>query len=753
MNPAQPIPNERLFHPDASIVLVGCRGAGKRTLGFIGATYLRRRLITEDHFFEATTGLSRAAFLERHGKEAFARRTAEVLVLMLHSNRAGCVIETGMGSLLSPESRVALAEFARTNPVVYVHRERERIADLLALGVDEADRLMRADAGHRDCSNLEYYNLFNGPEEGSTAATLGGGSAAPPDAANHMLLRAREDFERFLDFVTGQGTTRAWLESPFSIRAVPPEHRAYSYALRLRLSCFMTLGFDLEDLQARADAVELIVDTWPEDILTVLARTVAQIRRKVALPIIFHVEENPREEAKRPQDVRDDVDTRLLLQGLRLGVEYISVDLDRNPELVSAVMRRRGRSKVMGNFWYNGLGAPPWSHQVHIDNYMRAQTLGCSLVRMVRFSTGDSEPEHLDAFRGHLEAALAATTALSAAGGAHQHHHQQSRPVLVAYDFSVLGARTPLQSRVLAPVRHSAMRPTGREALATVCTCSSSFGNLFRSSQLDALQFYTLGSDVAYSVSPAMHRAAYEFSGMPHAFEAVTCGSLEQLMKICSGAVFGGASLTAPFKEAVMPFLALTSKHARAIGAVNTVLPLRGASSSILDHVNSRNKAGIPQGLYGDNTDWSSIASCLRRTLSPRNHVQPGTTTCLVVGAGGMARAAVYALVQLGARRIFIWNRTRDRAEKVAAHFNSWWAASASAGNGSGSGGGGGSGETICRVIPSLDDPWPEGFEMPTIVVSCVPASSTAPDEPPANFTMPLPWLRSRTGGVVVEVG
>jgi hypothetical protein len=55
----RPAPSTRDFRSDASIVLIGCRGSGKRSLGFIGATHLGRRLITEDHYFLESTGISR----------------------------------------------------------------------------------------------------------------------------------------------------------------------------------------------------------------------------------------------------------------------------------------------------------------------------------------------------------------------------------------------------------------------------------------------------------------------------------------------------------------------------------------------------------------------------------------------------------------------------------------------------------------------------------------------------------------------
>src|SRR6187402_2790837 len=59
-------PASRQFPRNASIVLIGSRGSGKRTLGFIGATHLGRRLITEDHYFQEATGVSRYGFAPKN---------------------------------------------------------------------------------------------------------------------------------------------------------------------------------------------------------------------------------------------------------------------------------------------------------------------------------------------------------------------------------------------------------------------------------------------------------------------------------------------------------------------------------------------------------------------------------------------------------------------------------------------------------------------------------------------------------------
>lgn len=740
----KPPRNETLFEPSASIVLVGCRGAGKRSLGFMGALHLRRKLVTEDHYFEKVTGLTRGKFLSKHGKDAFARRIIEVFKEMLDSNRNKCIIECGMTSL-TKEAQGALREFSKTNPVVYVHREEKWVRQ--QLDKDEADQLLEMDKSHRECSNMEYFNLYDssGDHQDPIAA-----SASPaeyqPSSRSSKLLSAREDFTRFLDFITGKGVTRTWLESPFSVSAIPPEYRSYSYALRLRLSYLLDMDLRWEDFEAQADCIELIIDTWPEDLLNIVATQVALIRRKLRVPVIYHVEENPRGERRRSVEEKMTMDIELLNLGLRLGVDYLSLDLLRPPEMSDFVLAHKGRTKIIGNFTFAGFGAIHWHDERTFEHYRRAQALGCDIVRMARFCTADSPREKLEEFKAKLNAAI-----------------PDPKPPFVGYDYSVLGVRLPLQSRILNPVKHPDT-DNERDHLATVSTYPSAFMNLFRSFILDPLRFYVVGANVSYSLSPTMHHAAYDFSGMPHTYQPATCTTLDELNAFCTGPSFGGANLTAPFKVAIMPHLKIKSLHASVIGAVNVVLPLRGSTNFILDHANSRNKAGPAADFYGDNTDWRAIHTCLQRAVSPRNSVQPSRTTALVIGAGGMARAAIYALVQLGCRNIFVYNRTVANAADVAAHFNRWAAgqgitagagapAGGEANGGSAEGvGGGAASRDLCRVISSTAQPWPEEYAPPTMVISCVPATS-ADRSPPADFEMPLQWLRSPTGGVVVEVG
>ena len=111
---------------------------------------------------------------------------------------------------------------------------------------------------------------------------------------------------------------------------------------------------------------------------------------------------------------------------------------------------------------------------------------------------------------------------------------------------------------------------------------------------------------------------------------------------------FGGASVTIPLKLDVMPLLNALSPSAKAIGAVNTVVV---------------GTDGYQRILCGDNTDWLGILRPIQRRLTVQNPV------ALIIGAGGTAMAAAYAMQHLRAE-LYIYNRTFTKAEALAERFN-----------------------------------------------------------------------------------
>lgn len=187
----------------------------------------------------------------------------------------------------------------------------------MRLGDEEATRLAKADLAHRKCSNFEFFNLYDDSSSDGTDTPPENGLAK----ISSRLKYAKEDFSKYLDFLTGQGVIRSGLESPFSIAALPAEFRSYTHALSLRLSVIPDL--DLTDLEAGLDAVQLKIDAWSPDLQKLIGKQVSTIRRSLGVPVIFQVEDYAFEDSNLSPQEKEEAYFVLMEYGLRLGVEYL----------------------------------------------------------------------------------------------------------------------------------------------------------------------------------------------------------------------------------------------------------------------------------------------------------------------------------------------------------------------------------------------------------------------------------------------
>ncbi|GKZ98276.1 hypothetical protein AnigIFM59636_002683 [Aspergillus niger] len=114
-----------------------------------------------------------------------------------------------------------------------------------------------------------------------------------------------------------------------------------------------------------------------------------------------------------------------------------------------------------------------------------------------------------------------------------------------------------------------------------------------------------------------------------------------------------------PHKLTAFEYCSNVSDSARAIGAINTHLTTR------FPRVNGK------VVVKSDNTDWSGLYTLTTEDISQRGmHSKKGTGKIgLVIGAGGAARAAVYALLQAEYSTIIIWNRTVEKADSIIRDF------------------------------------------------------------------------------------
>ncbi|WP_012693093.1 shikimate dehydrogenase [Deinococcus deserti] len=152
---------------------------------------------------------------------------------------------------------------------------------------------------------------------------------------------------------------------------------------------------------------------------------------------------------------------------------------------------------------------------------------------------------------------------------------------------------------------------------------------------------FLFADPAAHSLSPRMHNAAFEWAGISGQYQAqqVPAADLPARVEGLRQPGILGANLSLPHKESVLPLLDALSDAARAIGAVNTIIHRDGQ-------------------LIGDNTDAPGLMAALDDAGAPDRG------PAAVLGAGGAARAAVWALRAAG-REVLVVNRTQARAEAL----------------------------------------------------------------------------------------
>jgi pentafunctional AROM polypeptide len=388
----------------------------------------------------------------------------------------------------------------------------------------------------------------------------------------------------------------------------------------------------LDTLAAGADALELRVDLLraPADAdvtgayvppLSYVADQVAALRRASDLPIVYTVRTATQGGAF--PDGAADAAFALFELGLRLGVEYVDVETTWPEDRVKKLVAAKGVSQIIAS-WHDWTGAFNWADAQ--EKYDRAATFG-DIVKIVGKANSLADNFTLRTF----------VEKVAAAPGA--------KP-LIAINMGVHGQLSRVLNETLSPVTHPLL-PTaaapGQMSVAEVHAALHLLG------ALPAREFALLGSPIAHSPSPALHNTAFGALGLPHKYGLLETAEAEdaRVHELLHSPTFGGASVTIPLKETVVPLMDELSADARAIGAVNTII------------VDDKRR------LIGDNTDWTGIVECVRAQWPLGAPLEAG----LVLGAGGTARAAVHALRALGAGRVYLYNRTRARAEAVRAAF------------------------------------------------------------------------------------
>ncbi|PWY87131.1 hypothetical protein BO94DRAFT_596337 [Aspergillus sclerotioniger CBS 115572] len=653
--------DSRRYSADATVLLVGFVGAGKKILGIIASVALRRRFIDFDAAFRQEVQLSPQEYIARHGSARYRESELEVTRSLLERNSTGCVI-VGLGWSGNHQQQQLLKDFARNHPVVYIRRGPADLRQFIATSLDTFSRIYAAgNQFFQSCSNFDFFNR----RQESTD------SVGRPLPAYMKLKETERVFLGFLGRILGRACRVLYSSEPFS-----PSH---TYALQAPLSWLETEP-DLEVLESGVDAINLIIDsaavTAEHAFTDKLVKHMATVRKHTRVPVFV--------------ETRSPMQPELLESLLRLAPDVLACPLDSGPfrELNSI----KGHTKI-------------------IATYQQSTPLSGSQCAELASLLERARSSGFDALRVTAEANVPADSLSCIA--LQQHMSESNFPVII-YHTGLQGRSSICLNPTLSPVVPPSMQDTG-------LTLESVQRALVSCYLLPKRKFTVFGQNVANSLSPAMHNAAYTACGLPHVYNIVCSDDFSDIHRLLHSADHGGVAITLPYKSDVLPFLDEISPDVKDIQAVNTVTIEQARPDGAIT-------------LKGHNTDYIGIRDCIHKHLSPANAIRPGITA-LIIGAGGMARAAIYACYQLGVRQICIYNRTIANAQTLADYYSHWADSN--------------TGTRLHIQVLRSSDPWPEHLRQPTIIAACLPAFDMS--QSPVSLHIPDAWLQSPTGGVLID--
>ncbi|CAH0473101.1 unnamed protein product [Peronospora belbahrii] len=597
------------------VFVIGMRGAGKSSVAKAASTALKLNLLDTDKMLEKELGETIANFVARHNHtwEAFREKQNDLLLRLIANPPPATIISCGGGVVESPEIVNALEKYPY---VVHVHRD---IKDVLSY-------LDSSEESHRPSLGNSHANVWARREplyqrSSSFEFVVNAGDMDYP--------RINRDFVRFLSVVT------------------PGLHTSFDYRSICRLDTFfLTLTFPdvndarptINDITKGVDALELRVDLlkFPEDTKFVAAQ-VALLRSLSTLPIIFTVRSKGQGGAFPDGEEHEQKMFELLQLGVRLGCEFVDMETCWSSKARENLMAHRHRSAVISSF--HAVQKP--TSEAEIKAIFR-ECYSQGKVQIVKVVIKAYSPQN---------ALMVDRIAKDFANA-----WQQQMPI-ISLCTTDAGKLTRVLNRTLTPVTHPllpAAAVPGQLSVKEIMTLRKQLG------LLPVRKFFLFGSPIQNSPSPAMHNAGFKSASLNSLFTYGlhnTTNALEIVKRMrASNTSFGGGSVTIPLKVDIMEHLNEVSPAAQAIGAVNTIV--------------REDRSGSPYW-KGDNTDWLGILRPISKRLAIANVRKPiHELTALVVGAGGTSMAALYAMRQLGVGKLFVFNRTLEKAQTVAMRFD-----------------------------------------------------------------------------------
>lgn len=592
---------------DRSIILIGMRGAGKTTAGGWLAETLHREFIDLDIELERRVGQTIPEMIRGDlGWEGFRKGELELLQEVMTKQAYGYVFSCGGGIVESDVARKMLTTYKESGGyVLQVHRDTEQVIEYLmsdksrpAYTEEIRGVYERRKPWFDDCSNFKYHS--------------------PHQDGSRVLREAPADFKSFVSMMCGHS-----------------DH--FEKVKRKRQSFFVSLTVpdvaDAVDILPRvvvgSDAVELRVDLLKDYSPEFVGVQVALLRSVAKLPIVFTV--RTQSQGGKFPDGDHETAAALYDVALRMGCEYIDLELTWPENVIQGVVGSKGASRVIASH-HDPQGALSWRNGSWFQYYNRALQFG-DIIKLVGVADSQDDNFALASFKQRMLAA--------------------HKTPIIAINMGPAGKLSRVLNSFLTPVSHPALpfkAAPGQLSATEIRQALSLVG------ELDQRFFYLFGKPISQSRSPALHNTLFKANGLPHDYSLFETDHAPDVEDLIRSPNFGGASVTIPLKLDIMALIDTVSDAAKVIGAVNTIIPVEGTNGH--------------RTLLGENTDWMGMVHALRQAGAVTNtRAAPAGSPGVVIGSGGTTRAAIYALHSLGYAPVYVVARNAENVAKLAESF------------------------------------------------------------------------------------
>lgn len=759
-----------------TLIIIGLRGVGKSSLALMALAALKYKYVDVEKCVLEYTGMPEARFLEKVTIEEYRELQFKLVLSALKENEGNNLIVVLPSTVIDSHLLINYLAHKQYPYIINVETEESRILNYLNFNdsYDKGVRLIQL-------KFLKYraiakYNFFNLNSDllfiKENLISIGSNNTySNNDSNSYLLLKPIEkEFIRFLNFILRGSYSAATISGNLHLKMNFLER--FTTCLQINFPNNINDEFlnNLHETIYGSDAIEIQFDLIQVIKLNISASNVkidefiAQVRRYTycSIPIILSIynslpelnlfiDEYSISSGGDYNQIKRDLISfyfNILNSGIKTGLDYLIVDLStcfndkenfisnhsKVEEIISILTELvtiSGHTEIIGsfasndpNFWISQYGA--------IKVVELAKNIGIKFLRLTSPANELSDNFKVMFFKQNLKLM-----------------YPNLNMEVIAFNTGKLGKLSKLMNKTLTPVSiNPGCLITPSVADSDQISSLSSFDiqkALNSSFVTPSLDFYVMGINVSKSLSPEMHNSAYKALGLPHCFKIFECSSLiPNLTNLVNSPTFGGTAIIMPFKMEALNYVDTMSNHVKIIGALNTIIAERS-----IENPNKIIKT------RGENTDWLGVKLTLQDNISPINAISKNKTA-LVIGAGGMSRATIYALIQLGYQKILLYNRTYEKAQQLSSYYNGLSpirsSISLSIGEVSSY-----DDLNYFEIVLLNDDEYlnakiPNNFDYPSVIISCVPSSDPLTGKL-TNFELSLEWFKSPSGGVVLETG